>query len=77
MTVTDHLRRRLLGRAGLTNANSFGSVPTLDVLRQTEWSAEFESRIRAPLQIGAFRHGRFGSKQKRGYDCIGSIVPSG
>lgn len=42
--VFDHLRDGLLQRAGL--AEQIGHMPSLDSLRRTEWSSEFEQRMR-------------------------------
>lgn len=46
----------------------------MDELRLSEWSPEFEKMMRNRLVMGAMRYGRFGTSEKSGYDCIGSII---
>lgn len=69
MTITEHLRRRLTP----TTLQDLPGVPDTvpDNLAETEWSDEFESRMRARLMQGAFRYGPIGSKKPK-FDRIGS-----
>jgi len=57
-TVTEHLREDLLQKAGVVKVNA--TMPSLDELRQTEWSPLFETLMRNRLIMGAFRYERFG-----------------
>jgi hypothetical protein len=45
----------------------------VDVLKNTEWSNEFERYMRNRLIVGAYRYGRLGAKGKPKYDCVGAI----
>jgi len=49
-------------------------MPPLDALLQSEWSAEFEQRMRNRLVMGALRYGRMGDRDKPTYDRISSII---
>lgn len=70
MTTTNYLRRRLLARAGATESLTESS---LDKLKVTEWSPEFEQLMRNRLLIGAYRYGRLGDLNKPQYDRIKGI----
>lgn len=48
--------------------------PTLDELRRTEWSAEFEKLMRNRLVVGSMRYGRMGAPGKPKYDRMGDIA---
>ena len=72
MTVTDHLRQHLLGSLGYAQPSR--RMPSLDILRETEWSPRFAQLMRNRLVMGAFRYGRFGSSKKGGYDCLRAIA---
>lgn len=65
------LRRRLLERAGI-----FEPVERklYDSLRNSEWSADFEDRMRNRLIMGALRYGLIGKPGKPKYDRIKSII---
>lgn len=65
MTVTEHIRRNLLTQAGVREP-----APSLDSLRQTEWSTEFETMMRNRLVMGALRYGKLGSSDKPQYARI-------
>lgn len=64
MTVTDHIRARLLARVDCDD------LPDLPVLRETEWCPEFERLRSNRLVMGAFRYGRLGAAGKPAYDRI-------
>lgn len=49
------------------------AMPSLDELRKSEWSPEFEQLMRNRLIIGAFRYGRFGTPRPQ-YDRMASIT---
>jgi hypothetical protein len=46
------------------------TMPSLEVLRETEWSTEFERMMRDALIVGAFRYGRLGEEGKPDYDRL-------
>lgn len=47
-----------------------GHLPTINVLRKSEWSEEFERAMRYRLIMGAFRYGQLGGKDKPSYDRL-------
>ena len=49
------------------------SLPSIDELRETEWSPEFEQLMRNRMIMGAFRYGRLRSESKPVYDRMNSI----
>lgn len=69
--VRDYLRERLEQKAGLVDSPR---LPDLEVLRETEWSKEFEKLMRNRLLFGAFRYGLFTEKGRLDYDYIKSVV---
>jgi len=71
-TVTDYIRTHLLDRLGYP-VHFVSRMPSLEELRQTEWSERFEQFMRNRLIMGAFRHARFGHPGKSDYDCIQSM----
>ena len=66
-SVTDHIREHLLASVMPSK------IPSLEELRETEWSSEFEHRMRNRLIMGAFRYGRFHDPGKGQYDQVASI----
>lgn len=56
----------------------FDDVPppnaSLDELRRTEWSPEFERLMRNRMILGAFRYGRLNAPGKAPYDRMPSIA---
>lgn len=74
MTVFDHLRQRLLQRAGLIELPPPPFQPSdFTKLRCSEWSSEFETFMRNRLIMGALRYGRIGIPNKPQYDRISSM----
>jgi hypothetical protein len=71
MTTFEHLRQRLLQRAGLVPP----APPryTLRELEQSEWSAEFERYMRNRLIMGALRYGKIKAPGKRKWNRIAGI----
>ncbi len=70
MTVTEHIRRRLMEQCGifecrLQNAN-------LEQMRETEWSPGFELLMRNRLLTGPFRYGLMGTTGKPQYGRNGA-----
>lgn len=65
MTVTDHLRKRLL-----KNLQGINRKPPLPELEETEWSSEFERLMRNRLIMGAIRYGLLGDPNKPQYDRV-------
>lgn len=49
-------------------------MPPLSILLQTEWSREFEQRMRDRLVMGALRYGQMGDPDKPTYDRISSVI---
>jgi len=47
--------------------------PTLEQLEKSQWSDEFEHKMRNRLLMGAFRYGILGDPEKPKYDNIPSI----
>jgi hypothetical protein len=74
MTLFDHLRTRLLQRAGLTPVEKPIPGVSLAELARTEWSAEFERLMRNRLVMGALRYGRLSAPGKPQYDRIASVI---
>jgi hypothetical protein len=64
-SVFEHIRKHLLDGCGYTAVTNVPSVPSLEVLRQDQWSDEFEALMRNRLLFGAFRYGTF-RRQERG-----------
>lgn len=70
-TVTDHIRDRLLKNV---DTSPIGEVTSsLEDLRVSEWSEEFEQHMRSRLLMGAFRYGKMAAKGKPSYKRLGSI----
>ena len=69
-TVTEHIRYRLLERAGLIEQRI---LPPLEELRKTEWCPEFEQLMRNRLLMGAFRYGLFSDNSKTEWQMMGSV----
>ena len=67
-TITEHIRSRLL--RDLQPAKTYD----LSELRETEWSDEFEQRMRNRLLMGVFRYARLYDKEAPRFDHIGSII---
>lgn len=65
-TVTELIRDHLLG-------SPVPALPSLDILRQTEWLPEFEQLMRNRLVMGAFRYGLMSSPDKTRWSCLPSI----
>lgn len=54
--------------------NEFISLPSYDVLKETEWSPIFENLMRNRLIMGAIRYGRIGAIGKPQYDRVPSMI---
>jgi hypothetical protein len=70
-TNFDFMRQRLLRRAGLLESPK--PRYTLESLRASEWSEEFEQLMRNRLIVGALRYGPISAPNKPQYDRLGSI----
>ena len=68
-TIFNHLRQRLLAKAGLAD------VAVLDLRRlyESEWSPEFEKCMRNRLVMGAMRYGPMRNGMKSGYSRAAGI----
>jgi len=74
-TVTNHIRQHLLIQCGgieLTY-DATRRIASLDELKETEWSPEFEQLMRNRLIIGSIRYERFNHPGKHDYDRIRAI----
>ena len=70
-TVIEHMRQRLLDRAGVYD----DSTPVdIESLKKTEWSNEFEALMRNRLVLGAIRYGKLHAPGKPQYDRIASCM---
>ena len=69
-TVTEHIRHRLLERAGLVETPR---LPSLDELRKSEWLPEFETLMRNRLLLGSFRYGLMSNPNKGNFQILKSI----
>jgi hypothetical protein len=67
-TLHDILRARLLSKVTPPKR------VTLEELRRTEWSPQFERYMRNRLVMGALRYGRLGVTGKPVYDRVRSMV---
>lgn len=67
-TVSQHIRDHLLQCVTPSKP-----MPSLDELRASEWSPEFENLMRNRLVMGAFRYGRIHSSGKPAWDRVESI----
>lgn len=73
MTNTEYLRQRIYERSGLTSDGKVpkrGHIPSLEVLKKTEWSPVFEQACRYRLIMGGIRYGRLHAPGKKQYDRI-------
>ena len=69
-TVTEHIRDHLLESLGVIDVES---KPSLEELRQSEWSDPFEEYMRNRLIMGALRYGCINKSGKSKYRRIDSI----
>jgi len=72
MTNTEFLRQNILMNCGYKEDGE--KVPSLESLRKTEWSPEFERLMRNRMVIGALRYGRLHGQGKPQYDRITSAI---
>ena len=70
-SVHDHLRDRLLERAGL--GGSISQRYTLAELERSEWSPEFEWAMRSRLIMGALRYGPLADAHLIQQDFVSAI----
>lgn len=68
-TVTEHLRAHLLREL----SREAPPPVSLDEMQETEWSPDFEGKMRRRLIVGGYRYGRLGDLDRPAYDTIGSI----
>ena len=71
-TVFEHLRTRLLSRAGLVDTRPAAKY-RLEDLERSEWHAGFERLMRNRLIMGALRYGVLGAPGKPQYDRVASM----
>lgn len=69
MKVTDYLRDRLLSESNFGNPLK----DSLEELRASEWSPEFERHMRDRLIVGAFRYGKLSAPNKPRYNHVEDI----
>jgi len=68
--VHDQIRNHLLQQAGIIKPEP---IPSLEELKTTEWSSEFEKFMRNRLIMGCMRYGALRRKDKPKYDRLTSI----
>ncbi len=71
-SVHDHLRDRLLQRAGLAEPPP-RPRHTLEELYASQWSPRFEALMRNRLVMGGMRYGLLHAPGKRWYDRVASV----
>lgn len=69
--VNDHIRDHLNEVLGLV---SIPTMPSLEELKQSEWSSRFEQLMRNRMIMGAMRYGRLREPGKKTYDRVTSIT---
>ena len=79
MTVTEHIRKRLLVNVLACNywqkADGSEKLPALASLRKSEWVPEFEDKMRNRLLMGTFRYELMVKKEKSfKYDCATAAI---
>lgn len=72
-SVIEHIRTHLLESLGVVSEAPVGR-PSLDALRVSEWSPEFETLMRNRMIMGAFRYGLLHRDNKPKYDHITSAI---
>ena len=60
--------------AGLPEKGEVKIHPSIDSLRESEWSIKFEELMRDRLIMGSFRYGLLGDTNKPEYDRLESIL---
>lgn len=73
MTLQHYLKQAWRRSAGLMPAPEPSPV-SLESLRRSEWSSEFETRMRNRLVMGALRYGRLNAPGKPQWDRIGNMI---
>lgn len=72
--ISEHLRAHMYKELGLLDPPSpKAGNTTFEELLKSEWSPEFERKMRNRLVVGAIRYGRLGASDKPQYDNIGAI----
>ena len=74
MTIQYFLDNLWRWKCNLPELDSSQKIPTLDELKKSEWSEEFETYMRNRLIMGAIRYGRIGDKNKPQYDRVKSMI---
>ena len=72
MTNTDYIRKHLLSYAEVENPPVLW--PDLSVLKQTQWSNEFEQLMRNRLIMGGGRYGWINDPSKKQFDRISNLI---
>ena len=72
LTNTDWLRARIESKLSLSPVGD--KMESLESLRQTEWSEEFECLMRNRLLMGRFRYGKMGGPAKGKFDHVASMI---
>lgn len=73
-TVHEYLREHLLNSLGIVKlSESTEDMPSLEELKESEWSTEFETLMRNRLIMGAFRYSMLHTQGKPRYDRTESI----
>lgn len=72
-TATEFLADLWREVAGLPSLPDPKNLPPIEVLRETEWSHEFEKAMRCRLVMGAFRYGLMAEQDYGKYDLSAEI----
>jgi len=73
LTLDWFFRQAWRQSAGLPEESPHPPRPSLDVLRQSQWCAEFETLMRNRLLMGAFRYGTFDEQVTTRHDNPASM----
>lgn len=74
-TITNHIRDKTFNRLKIPiDIKIKNSKHSIDNLKKSEWSEEFETLMRNRLIMGAIRYGKLGASNKPQYDRISSMI---
>ena len=72
--ISDHIRDHLSLSLGVPpDPDKYNHIPTLEELKLSEWSEEFEKLMRHRLIMGGIRYGLLHSPGRPPYDIVESI----
>jgi len=71
-TIIEHIRKHILTSCGVLPEKR--KLPSLEILKKTEWSERFEILMRNRLIMGAFRYGRLKEANKPTYNFVDALI---